>query len=328
MSLRGVRVTGLASAVPERIMTNADLEKMVETSDEWIYTRTGIRERRIVAKGQGASDLAIRSGQETLAKAGISPAEVDLIIVATLTPDSPLPATACIVQAELKAVNAAAFDIVAGCSGFVYGLAAGSQFVRSGMYGNVLVVGVDVLSSLVDFEDRSTCVLFGDGGGSCLLQPGGLDEGVLAVHLGADGANSRFLYVEAGGSKMPATADTVSSKQHYIRMAGNEVFKHAVREMEHSLLQALEQCGLETGDLSLLIPHQANLRIIDALRRRVGVKEEQVVVNIDRYGNTSAGSIPIALAEAARDGRIRKGDIIGLTAFGAGLTWGSAIIRW
>lgn len=328
MSLRGVRVTGLASAVPDRVLTNADLEKMVDTSDEWIYSRTGIRERRIVGEGQGTSDLAVSSGRETLEKAGISPAELDLIIVATLTPDSPLPATACIVQAELQAVNAAAFDLVAGCSGFVYGLTAGSQFVRTSLYKNVLVIGVDVLSSLTDWQDRGTCVLFGDGAGSCLLQPGKLEEGILAVHLGADGSNSRFLYVEAGGSKLPASLDTVNKRQHYIRMAGNEVFKHAVREMENSLLKALTQCGLGKEDVDLLIPHQANMRIIDALRRRVGLTEEQVVVNIDRYGNTSAGSIPLALAEAEREGRLKKGDIVGLTAFGAGLTWGTVIIRW
>jgi 3-oxoacyl-[acyl-carrier-protein] synthase III len=328
MSLLGVRLTGLASAVPERILTNADLEKMVDTNDEWIYSRTGIRERRIVQEGQGASDLAVQCGRETLQKAGISPAELDLIIVATLTPDSPLPATACIVQAELNAPNAAAFDLVAGCSGFVYGVATGSQFIKSGMYRNVLVIGVDVLSSLVDWQDRGTCVLFGDGAGSCLLQPGDPGEGVLAVHLGADGFNSRFLYVEAGGSKLPASRDTVSARQHYIRMVGNEIFKHAVREMENSLLKALEQCRMGPEDLNLLIPHQANLRIIDALRRRVGLEEEQVVVNIDRYGNTSAGSVPLALAEAEREGRMKKGDVVGLTAFGAGLTWGSVIIRW
>ncbi len=328
MSLHGVRMTGLASAVPERILTNADLEKMVDTSDEWIYSRTGVRERRIVEEGQGASDLAVQCGRETLEKAGILAAELDLIIVATLTPDSPLPATACLVQAQLGAVNAAAFDLVAGCSGFVYGIATGSQFVKSGMYKNVLVIGVDVLSSLVDWQDRGTCVLFGDGAGSCLLQPGDAEEGVLAVHLGADGLNSRFLHVEAGGSKLPASLATVSARQHYIRMVGNEIFKHAVREMENSLRQALMQCRLKAEDLNLLIPHQANLRIIDALRRRVGLEEEQVVVNIDRYGNTSAGSVPLALAEAEREGRMNKGDVVGLTAFGAGLTWGTVIIRW
>ncbi len=326
--LKGARVTGLASAVPERVLTNYDLEKMVDTSDEWIFSRTGIRERRIVEPGQGASHLSVQSSRETLKRAGIAPEELDLIMVATVTPDSPLPATSCLVQSELKAKNAAAFDLVAGCSGFVYALSAGSQFVKGGAYRKVLVVGVDILSSLTNWKDRTTCVLFGDGAGSCILEPGEPGEGVLAVSLGADGECSKFLYIEAGGSKLPPSRDTVSRGLHYIQMAGNEVFKHAVREMESSLVKALKECGLGMGDLDLLIPHQANVRIIDALRRRAGLKEEQVVVNIDRFGNTSSGSIPIAMEEACRDGRLKKGDIVGLTAFGAGLTWGTAILRW
>lgn len=301
---------------------------MVDTSDEWIYSRTGIRERRRVEAGQGASDLAVKSAAETLRRAGVSAEEVDLIIVATVTGDSPLPATSCLVQAELKARRAAAFDLAAGCSGFVYGLSVASQFVKGGAYQKVLLVGVDIISSIVDWQDRSTCVLFGDGAGSCLLEEGAAGEGVLSVALGADGQCSNFLYIEAGGSRMPANRDTVSRGNHFLKMAGNEVFKHAVREMENSLAAALEQCGLAMKDLDFLIPHQANVRIIDALRKRAGLTEDQVVVNIDRYGNTSAGSIPIALEEAVGDGRIKKGDVVGLTAFGAGLTWGTAILRW
>ena len=328
MGIRGARMEGLASAVPERVLTNLDLEKMVETSDQWIFSRTGIRERRILEPGQGASDLAARSARQTLEKTGVSPLDLDLIIVATVTPDSPLPASSCLVQAQLGAVNAAAFDLVAGCSGFVYALSVGSQYVQSGLYSRVLIIGVDICSSFVDWKDRSTCVLFGDGAGSCLLQPGEQGEGVLAATLGADGSCSRFLYVEAGGSKKPASPETVALGQHYVKMAGNEVFKHAVREMESSMMRCLKQCGLTKEDLDLVVPHQANMRIIDTLRRRMGLAEDQVLVNIHRYGNTSAASIPIALEEADRNGKLKKGMILGLTSFGAGLTWASAVIRW
>ncbi len=324
----GVKIAAVGSAIPEKILTNFDIEKLVDTNDEWITSRTGIKERRIAKEGEAASDFAVMSAKNTLTQAGIDARDVDLIIVATVTPDSPLPATACIVQAQLNAMNAAAFDLAAGCSGFLYALSVGSQFVKTKTYKNVLVIGVDLLSRLVNWKDRKTCVLFGDGAGSVLLQPAKEGEGVLSVFLGADGTNGKFLSIEAGGSKLPPSLETINSDRHFIKMSGNEIFKNAVREMENSLLKALKLSKLTPQDLDLLIPHQANLRIIESVRKRMNMNEDQVIVNISRYGNTSSASIPIALDEAIRDKKIQKGDIIGLAAFGAGLTWGAAVLRW
>ncbi len=318
----------MGTLLPEAVLSNAELEKLVDTSDEWITSRTGIKERRIAPLGVGASHYALGAAREALTRAEVRPEEVDLIIVATVTPDCPMPATACLVQARLGAGRAAAFDLNAACSGFIYALSIGSQFIKGGVYNNILVIGVDILSRLLDWQDRSTCVLFGDGAGAVLLQPAPEGAGVLAAYLGSDGNNAGCLKVEAGGSLLPASRETLAKGQHYLKMEGNEIFKNAVKEMEKSMLTALAQCSLAPEDISYLVPHQANYRIIAAIRKRLGLTEKQVVVNINRYGNMSAASIPVAMEEAAREGRFKKGDIIGLSAFGAGLTWGAAVLRW
>ncbi|HHX76975.1 MAG TPA: ketoacyl-ACP synthase III [Firmicutes bacterium] len=324
----GVKIASIGTLLPEAVLTNAELEKMVDTSDEWITSRTGIKERRIAPPGVGASYYALGAARKALAKAEVKPEEVDLIIVATVTPDYPMPATACLVQAKLGAARAAAFDLNAACSGFIYALSIGSQFIKSGVYGNVLIVGVDLLSRFLDWQDRSTCVLFGDGAGAVLLQPAPEGEGVLAAFLGSDGNKAGCLQVEAGGSLKPASRETLATGKQYLKMEGNEIFKYAVKEMEKSMLAVLAQCNFTPGDISYLVPHQANYRIITAIRKRLGLKENQIIVNINRYGNMSAASIPVAMEEAAREGKFKKGDIIGLSAFGAGLTWGAAVLRW
>lgn len=327
----GVRAAGIAGmgvSIPERVLTNADLEKMVETSDEWIVSRTGIRERRIAAPGEAASDLAAKAGREALEAAGVEPGEVDLVIVATTTPDMLFPATACLIQDRLGAGRAAAFDLEAACSGFIYGLAAGSQFIAGGMYRNVLVIGAEVLSRIVNWEDRSTCVLMGDGAGAALLRPVPEGYGVLGLHLGSDGSGGDLLKVPAGGSRRPASAESVAAGEHFLYMNGREVFKFAVVTMGEAAEQVLAGCGLTFDQVDWYVPHQANLRIIEASARRFGLPMEKVIMNLDRFGNTSAASIPIALCEAVRDGRIKRGDVVLAVAFGAGLTWGAAAMRW
>ncbi len=325
---RAAGIAGMGASIPERVLTNADLEKMVETSDEWIVSRTGIRERRIAAPGEAASDLAAKAGREALEAAGVDPGEVDLVIVATSTPDMLFPATACLVQDALEAKRAAAFDLEAACSGFVYGLAAGSQFIAGGMYRNVLVIGAEVLSRIVNWQDRTTCVLLGDGAGAALLRPVPEGYGVLGVHLGSDGAGRDLLKVPAGGSRLPASPETLAAGQHYMYMNGREVFKFAVVTMGEAAEQALARCGLTFDQVDWYVPHQANFRIIDASARRFGLPLEKVIVNVDRFGNTSAASIPLALYEAVRDGRIKRGDVVLAVAFGAGLTWGAVTMRW
>jgi len=321
-------IRGTGSALPSRILTNADLERMVDTSDEWITTRTGIRERRVAAQDEPMSLFATRAAEEALKAADIQGGDLDLIICATVTPDMPIPATACIIQDNLKAREAAAFDLAAGCSGFIYALAVADRFVVSGAYRNVLVIGAELLSKYTDWSDRTTCVLFGDGAGAVVLTPGENPYGVLATSMRADGKMADFIYVPAGGTREPASERTVAERRHFIRMRGNETFKMAVRSMEETSRDVLQRAGLEPGEINLFIPHQANRRIIDAVGSRLGLRENQVYVNIDRRGNTSAASIPVALDEAVRGGLVRRGDNLLFAAFGTGLTWGAAVCKW
>lgn len=320
-------ISGLGISIPEKVLTNRDLEKMIETTDEWIRTRTGIVERRIVEEGQTTLDLCIEAAGNALVSAGVQPEDLDLIIVATVTPDMIFPATACLLQDRLGANKAAAFDLEAGCSGFVYALVTGAQFISTGAYKKVLVVGAETLSKITDWEDRNTCVLFGDGAGACVLEP--VEKGgILGFDLGSDGAGGKFLDLPAGGSRLPASEDTVAQRLHYIRMDGNQVFKFAVKAMGKAALKALEMAGLSNEDIDLFIPHQANKRIIDAAGRKLGLPEEKVYMNLERYGNTSGASIPLALYEALNEGKVKKGDIIVLSGFGAGLSWAAAVLEW
>jgi 3-oxoacyl-[acyl-carrier-protein] synthase-3 len=325
---RTCSVTGVGSYVPSRILTNADLEKMVDTSDEWILTRTGIRERRLAAADEFTSDMSALAAHRAMGMAGVTAEQLDLIIVATITPDMPFPNTACLVQRKLGARRCAAFDVEAACSGFIYALEIGQQFITSRTYDTVLVIGAEKLSSIVDWTDRNTCVLFGDGAGAAILQNRPDSHGLLTAVMGADGNNADLLYMPGGGSKCPATADSVAARQHFLRMTGKETFKNAVQAMYGAAKEALKQCELDVSQVKCIIPHQANQRIIDAVGERLGAKPEQLFVNLDRYGNTSAASVAIALDEAVQSGRVQRGDLILIVAFGAGLTWGAAVIEW
>jgi 3-oxoacyl-[acyl-carrier-protein] synthase-3 len=319
-------IVGLGVAVPPYVLTNADLETLVETADQWITERTGIKERRIGGRGESTATLGRRAALRALASARLGVDDVDLLIVATASPDYPLPSAACIVQAELGMTGGAAMDVIAGCAGFVYALATAASFVSTGMAETVLVIGAETLSRITDYTDRSTCILFGDGAGAVVLRPG--DHGVRGSSLGTDGSRSRLLLTPAGGSRRPASDRTVAGRRHFIVMEGREVFKGAVTAMAASSLTAIERSGLRPDDIDLVIPHQANQRIIDATARRLKVPASRVVTNIARYGNTSAASIPIALAEAWEQGRVRPGQRLLLTAFGAGLAWGSTVVDW
>lgn len=326
--IKDVGIIGLGTYLPEKIMTNKDLENIVDTSDEWIVSRTGIRERRIASTDMATSDLATRAAEKALIDAGITADEIDLIIVATATPDMSFPSTACLVQANLKASNAAAFDLAAGCSGFVYGIVTGSQFIKAGLYKKVLVIGAETLSKILDWTDRNTCVLFGDGAGAAVLAETESGYGIIGAQLGADGSGGDLLKLPAGGSRNPASAETVTQRMHFVHMNGNEVFKFAVKIMGEAAINALEQAGLSANDVDCLIPHQANNRIIQSAAKRLKLPMDKVIVNVDKYGNTSAASIPIALEEAVHGGKIKQGDIVVLVGFGAGLTWASAVIKW
>jgi 3-oxoacyl-[acyl-carrier-protein] synthase-3 len=316
--------------LPERRLTNQDLEKMVETNDEWIVSRTGIRERRILEPGLGNSYMAVRAAQECLQRAGVEPAEVDAIIVGTVTPDMFFPSTACLVQKEIGAAKAWGFDLSAGCSGFIFSVTTGAQLIESGRYQKVLVIGSDVMSSIVDYQDRNTCVLFGDGAGAVLLEP--CPEpgyGILDFIQRIDGMGGDFLHMKAGGSRKPASLETVQRKEHYVYQEGRQVFKFAVTEMAEVSARVMEKNGLTGQDIKLFIPHQANLRIIDASAKRMGLDPQKVVINIDRYANTTAGTVPLCLYDAlVEDKRINKGDYLVMSAFGAGFTWGSMLMRW
>lgn len=322
------RIIATGSYAPEKVMSNSDLEKIVATSDEWISERTGIKERRIAGEKQATSDLALEASRMALQYADMKAKELDLIIVATVSGDMLFPSTACILQHRLEATKAAGFDINAACSGFLYGLSVANSFIRSGQFKKILLVGAETLSRFTDWEDRNTCVLFGDGAGAVILNAVTGDNGILSTHLHADGSMGDLLSLPGGGSRHPASKETIDEKLHFIKMKGNETFKIAVKILENLVTETLKHNDLKPSQLAALIPHQANLRIIQATANRLGLPLDKVVINLDRYGNTSAASIPIALDEAVRTGRIRKDDYLLLEAFGGGLTWASALIRW
>ncbi|HKI69813.1 MAG TPA: beta-ketoacyl-ACP synthase III [Verrucomicrobiae bacterium] len=325
---RTCSIAGIGSYLPAKVMTNHDLEKMVETSDEWILTRTGIKQRRIAAKGEFTSDLAAIAAERAMKSAGVTADQIDLIIVATITPDMVFPSTACLVQTKIGARRAAAFDLEAACSGFIYGLEIAQQFIMSRTYDTVLVIGAEKLSSIVDWNDRNTCVLFGDGAGAAVLQNRPNAHGLLTAVMGANGEDAHLLFMPGGGSRCPATIDSVNSRQHFLRMNGKETFKNAVQAMQTAGEEVLRRCEIDISQIKCVIPHQANRRIIDAVAERLGARPEQVFVNLDKYGNTSAASVAIALDEAVTSGRIHRGDLILIIVFGAGLTWGAAVIEW
>lgn len=322
------RITSLGLYVPERILTNADLERMVDTSDEWIQTRTGIRERHIVEPGTPTSELAVRAARRALERRGVGPEELDLIIVATVTPDMLFPATACLVQDKLKATRAWGFDLSAACSGFVYALTLGAQLVQSGAHKKVLVIGADVMSSILDYKDRATCVLFGDGAGAVLLEPSTDGTGILDFLHEVDGSGGCFLKMPAGGSARPASHETVDQRLHFVHQEGGHVFKYAVRKFAETSKELLRRNGFTPEQVDLFVGHQANIRIIDAAQERLGLPESKVVKNIHKYGNTTAGTIPLALGTALDESRLKQGDLVLMTAVGAGFTVGSVLMRW
>lgn len=325
---RSCSIAAVGSYVPARVLSNADLEKMVDTTDEWIFTRTGIRERRIAAQGEFTSDMAAKAALLAMERGNIKPEQIDLIIVATITPDMPFPATACLVQQKIGATRAAAFDMEAACSGFIFALEIGQQFVMSHTYETVLVIGAEKLSSIINWRDRNTCVLFGDGAGAAILQNRPNTHGLLTACMGADGSKAELLSLPGGGSRCPATPQSLADGLHYLRMDGKETFKNAVNAMYNAAQEVLRRCELDIAQIKCVIPHQANQRIIDAVGDRLGAKPEQIFVNLHKYGNTSAASVAIALDEAVSSGRLERGDLILLLVFGAGLTWGAAVIEW
>ena len=320
-------IAGIGSYAPARVLTNEDLERMVATSDEWIRERTGIRERRIAATGEACSDLAVQAGRRALTAAGLAATDLDMILVATCTGDYPLPATACLVQHQLGATRAAACDLSAACCGFVYALSVADAYVKNGMR-HVLVIGSEVMSAITDWTDRNTCVLFGDGAGAVVVSASDGERGILSTHLRSDGTLCELIMVPGGGSRTPPSEKVVVERLQYIKMKGNETFKVAVRTLEEIARSTLAANHLRVEDLDLYVPHQANIRILKAVMERLGLPIEKVMLNVDRYGNTSAASIPLALDEAVREGRIKEGSLVMLGAFGAGLTWASAVIRW
>ncbi|MGI6678487.1 MAG: beta-ketoacyl-ACP synthase III [Dehalobacterium sp.] len=326
--MRSVGIAGVGSYVPERILTNADLEQMVDTNDDWIISRTGISTRHIAAQKETTSDLAYEAAKLALADAGLKAEELDLIIVATCTPDMLFPATACILQEKLGIKGKPSMDVEAACSGFIYGLATGAQFIATGIYENVLVVGAETLSRIVDWEDRNTCVLFGDGAGAAVLRPEERGKGLLSFYLGADGSGGDLLKVPAGGAARPASHETVENKLHCMSMNGQEVYKFAVRVMGSAALAALEKASLNKDDVAYVVPHQANMRIVEAAMRRLGLPMEKAFINLTKYGNMSSASIPVALDELYRTQKLKKDDVLVLVGFGAGLTWGSVVIKW
>jgi 3-oxoacyl-[acyl-carrier-protein] synthase III len=323
------RIAGTGKAVPDKVLTNEDLSKLVETSDSWIRERTGIGARRILEEGRSTSDLAADAGRRACEKAEIDPSQIDCIIVGTISPDMPMPAVAVTVQQKLGArAGSAAFDISAACAGFIYGLSIGDAFIRSGQFKNVLVIGVEILSRLVDWTDRNTCVLFGDGAGAALLVPSTDERGIQSTHIYADGAGVPFLNIPGGGSLEPTTLATVEAKRHLVHMQGKSVFTHAVKNISAAAKTALEHNGKTAADVDVVVAHQANIRILEGVSERVGIGLDRFYLNIHKYGNTSSASIPIALDEAAREGRVKPNDLILMAALGAGLSWGSALVRF
>jgi 3-oxoacyl-[acyl-carrier-protein] synthase-3 len=309
-------------------MTNADMEKLVDTTDEWIFTRTGIRERRIAPDYMCTSDMAVLAAQRAMEQAAVTADQIDLIICATITPDMPFPSTGCYIQHKLGAKRAAAFDIEAACSGFLYAMEIGQQFITSGTYNTVLICGAEKLSTIIDWEDRSTCVLFGDGAGAAILRSRGEEHGILTTCMGADGSQADILLMPGGGAKYPASKESVSGRMHHLKMSGKEVFKYAVTAMQTAAEEALQKCNLTIADIKCVIPHQANRRILESLAERLGTPIDKFYINLHRYGNISAASVAIALDEAAREGRFKQGDLILLVVFGSGLTWASCVIQW
>ncbi len=322
------KITGVAGYVPPKVITNADLEKIVETSDEWIRTRTGIRERHKVDAGMASSHMATAAAKALLAQTNTNPEEIDLIVLASVTPDMLFPATACLIQDRIGAKKAWGFDLSAACSGFVYALTVGAQFVGAGTHKKVMVIGSDTMTSILDYTDRATCVLFGDGAGAVLIEPATDGEGILYFTHDVDGSGGQFLYMPGGGSLHPPTHETVEKRMHYVHQEGSQVFKYAVRRMAEMAVDLLERNGMTSNDLALVVPHQANLRIIRAMQERLAVDDSKVLVNIDRYGNTTAGTIPLGLCDALQQGRLRKGDLVMLVAVGAGYTSGGMLLRW
>jgi 3-oxoacyl-[acyl-carrier-protein] synthase III len=322
------KITGVSGYVPPKVMTNADFEKMVDTSDEWIRTRTGIRERHVVDKGMAASHLATEAANALLAQTKTEPTEIDLIIVASVTPDMFFPATACLVQCRIGAKKAWGFDLSAACSGFSYALTVGGGFVGAGTHQKVMVIGSDVMTSILDYKDRATCVLFGDGAGAVLLEPAAANEGILDFEHDIDGSGGEYLYMPGGGSLYPSSKETVEKRMHYVHQEGSQVFKYAVRRMAELSTRLIERNGFTKEDVALLVPHQANLRIIRATQERLGVDDSKVMVNIDKYGNTTAGTIPLGLRDAVQQGRLHKGDLVLIVTVGAGYTTGGVLLRW
>lgn len=327
MALRAAYLTHTGSYLPKKVLTNADLEKMVDTNDEWIVSRTGMRERRIAEKDEFTSDMGLAAAKKCLESANLSAQEVDCIIVATLTPDHLFPSTACLIQRELKASNAAAFDMQAACTGLLYGLTVAKSFVESGAYKNVLVIGSEKLSSIVDYEDRGTCVLFGDGAAACLVQDHGPGLRIYEHDLGADGDQSELLRLPAGGCRLRPTDENVQRRDHFLQMDGREVYKHAVRRMEGSIHKVIEKSGIPQENVDWLLPHQANIRIIDSIAKRCGIDDNRVIKTVHKYGNTSASSIGIGLDEVLREGKIKDQQNLLLIGFGAGLTWGAMMLK-
>lgn len=325
---RRIKIRSTGVYLPDKVLTNADLEKMVDTSDEWITTRTGIKERRIVSKEQVTSDLAVNAARMALERGGLKAEDVDLILVATNTPDTIFPATACWVQKKLGIKEIPAFDLEAGCTGLLYALIVAESLILSGTARRILLIGADILTKITNWEDRSTCVLFGDGAGAFILEESDDDSGLISHFWGADGSLAELLILPGGGTLHPANEKTVEKKLHYLTMKGNEVFKHAVKRMGESALEALKRAGLDKSQVDYLIPHQANLRIIDATGERLNLPKEKIVANIHKYGNMSVATIPVALHELAEEGKLQKGQIIVMVAFGAGFTWAAAVYRW
>ncbi len=321
-------ITGIGSYLPGKVLTNYDLEKMVDTSDDWIIQRTGIKERRVVENGQITSDLATQASLRAMEDAGVSPHDLDMIITSTITPDHIFPSTSCFIQQKLGATRASAFDILAACAGFIYALSIGQSFVNSGAMETVLVVGAECLSTITDYTDRTTCVLFGDGAGAVVIQKSSTKHEILSTSLAADGSQADVLIMPGGGAKIPASLESVQQRTHYIQFRGKEVFKLAINNITNLILETVKRNSLAIEDIDLIIPHQSNLRIIEATMEKLGLPMEKAFVNIDKYGNTSSASIPIAIDEARKEGRLSKGDLVMLVAFGSGLTWGSSVIQW
>ena len=322
------KISGVAGFVPPRVMTNDDLAKFVETNDEWIRTRTGIRERHVVDKGMATSHMATEAAKCVLQQTKTDAADIDLIVVASVTPDMLFPATACLVQYRIGANKAWGFDLSAACSGFAYALTVGAQFVGAGSHKKALVIGSDTMTSILNYQDRATCVLFGDGAGAALIEPAGQNEGILDFEHDVDGSGGQFLFMPGGGSLNPSTTETVEKEMHYVHQEGSQVFKYAVRRMADLAVHLIERNGFKSDDIALVVPHQANLRIIKAMQERLGVEDSKVMVNIDRYGNTTAATIPLGLRDAAAEGRLKKGDLVLLLTVGAGYTTGGILLRW